>query len=71
MTNMKKCFLLLLSLCCIISSCGNLSEKEIEETISTGVVLVKGHRGKVSVPNSIVSCQVKAASNRAQEFIMS
>ena len=30
----------------------------------------KGHRGQVSVPNSIVSCQGKAASNRAQEFIM-
>lgn len=38
---MKKCFILLLSLCCIISSCGNLSEKEIEETTSTGVVLVQ------------------------------
>ena len=41
MTNMKKCFVLLLSLCCIFSSCGNLSEKEIEETTSTGVVLVQ------------------------------
>lgn len=30
-----------------------------------------GHKGQVSVPNSIVSCQGKAASNRAQEFIMS
>ena len=31
----------------------------------------KGYRGQVSVPNSIVSCQGKAASNRAQEFVMS
>ena len=38
---MKKSIFLLLSLCCIISSCGNLSEKEIEETTSTGVVLVQ------------------------------
>ena len=38
---MKKGFILLLSLCYIISSCGNLSEKEIEETTSTGVVLVQ------------------------------
>ena len=41
MTYMKKSIFLLLSLCCIISSCGNLSEKEIEETTSTGVVLVQ------------------------------
>ena len=32
---------------------------------------IVGHRWQVSVPNSIVSCQGKAASNRAQEFIMS
>ena len=38
---MKKGFILLLSLGYIISSCGNLSEKEIEETTSTGVVLVQ------------------------------
>ena len=31
----------------------------------------RGHKGQVSVPNSLVSCQGKAASNRAQEFIMS
>ena len=31
----------------------------------------RGHRGQVSVPNSIVSCQGKAVSNRGQEFIMS
>ena len=30
-----------------------------------------GHKGQVRVPNSIVSCQGKAASNRAQEYIMS
>lgn len=38
---MKKAFVVLLSLCCMISSCNNMSEKEIEETTSTGVVLVQ------------------------------
>lgn len=39
---MKKGYiLLLLSLCYLITSCGNLSEKEIEDTTSTGVVLVQ------------------------------
>lgn len=38
---MRNSFILLLSLCCIISSCGNMSEKEIEEMTSSGVVLVQ------------------------------
>ena len=41
MTNMKNSFILLLSLCCMITSCGNMPEKEIEETTSSGVVLVQ------------------------------
>lgn len=38
---MKKISFLLLSLCCLVSSCGNKQEKEIEEMTSSGVVLVQ------------------------------
>lgn len=38
---MKKSLLTLLTFCFFISSCGNLSEKEIEEMTSSGVVLVQ------------------------------
>lgn len=38
---MKKIIFILLPLCCLISSCGNMSEKEIEEMTSSGVVLVQ------------------------------
>lgn len=38
---MKKLSLILLLLCSLVSSCGNMSEKEIEEKTSSGVVLVQ------------------------------
>lgn len=38
---MKKLSFLLLLFCCLVSSCGNMSEKEIEEMMSNGVVLVQ------------------------------
>lgn len=38
---MKKLSFILLVLCCVISSCGNMSEKEIDEKTSSGVVLVQ------------------------------
>lgn len=39
--NMKKTSFLILVLCSLLFSCSNLSEKEIEETTSSGVVLVQ------------------------------
>lgn len=39
--NMKKASFLILVLCSLLLSCSNLSEKEIEETTSSGVVLVQ------------------------------
>ena len=36
-----KLSLLFITLCCLISACGNKSEQEIEELTSTGVVLVQ------------------------------
>ncbi len=38
---MEKIIICITTLCFFISSCGNLSEKEIEETTSSGVVLVQ------------------------------
>lgn len=38
---MKKVSLFLILFCCLLSSCGNMSEKEIEEMTSSGVVLVQ------------------------------
>ena len=38
---MKKTSFLILVLCSLLFSCSNLSEKEIEETTSRGVVLVQ------------------------------
>ena len=38
---MKKTSFLILVLCSLLFSCSNLSEKEIEETTSSGVVLVQ------------------------------
>ena len=38
---MKKVSLFLILFCCLLSSCGTMSEKEIEEMTSSGVVLVQ------------------------------
>lgn len=41
MNTMEKLSLILFAFCCFMSSCGNKSEKEIEEMTSNGVVLVQ------------------------------
>lgn len=38
---MSKFIVSLLSLCFLLSSCENMTEKELEDTISSGVVLVQ------------------------------